>query len=372
MKADILIVDDTPANLDLLSNILKENEYKVRALPDGQLAITSAKMKAPDLILLDITMPGLNGFEVCQKLKEDDSLKDIPILFISALTDTDKKVEAFKNGGVDYITKPFQVEEILARVSTHLKIKNLILQQKSHLNELNENYKKLQELENLKDSLVHMIIHDLRSPLFGISAYLELLLGDKSIIDHEENFKFVSMAFQSAKILANMINNLLDVNKLEQNKLKVNKEKCNLKDLVISSYKQLEPLFLQKNLKFISTSNDIDVYCDSNLLSRVIINLITNAIKFSPPNETIETSCNTIHDRIHFEIADKGPGISKENSDKIFNKFFQVDDGSKKDIPSTGLGLTFCKLVIEAHNGEIGIDSELEKGSKFWFNIPIE
>lgn len=371
MNSDILIVDDTPANLDLLSNILKEQNYKVRAVPDGQLAIRSALLKQPDLILLDITMPGMDGYEVCRHMKMNEQLSDIPILFISALSDTDKKVEAFKNGGVDYITKPFQIDEVLARVKTHLEIKFLAELQKKHINKITENYKNLKELEELRDSLIHMIIHDLRTPLFGISAYLELVINkpDKSFDD--ESLKYLTMSYQSTKTLGSMINNLLDINKLENNSLVIKKQKCNLKDLIADSYTHLEPLFKQKELTLNFSSKDLQIDCDPDLIKRVIINLMSNAIKFSPIKNSININYYNNSNKSYVEIIDKGPGIAKKNTTKIFNKFYQVKDSMTKDIPSTGLGLTFCKLAIEAHNGEIGIFSDIGKGCNFWFNIPF-
>lgn len=370
MNADILIVDDTPANLDLLSNILKERNYKVRAVPDGQLAIKSSLLRPPDLILLDVTMPGMDGYQVCQRIKSEEKLKDIPILFISALSETDKKIEAFKKGGVDYITKPFQVEEVLARVETHLKIQSLVEEQKKNIEEINNNYKKLKDLEELKDGLVHMIIHDLRTPLFGISAYLELLLENKEICSKDDTFKYLTMSYQSTKTLGSMINNLLDVSKLENHSFNLTKKECNLNEIISNSYIHLEPLFEQKELLLEFPKNRVVTYCDEDLITRIIMNLMSNSIKFSPNQNTIKINYYNKSSNTHFEIIDHGPGIAKENSLKVFNKFYQIQNESQKKIPSTGLGLTFCKLAIEAHNGAIGVESDIGRGCKFWFQIP--
>ncbi len=165
---NIMVVDDTPANLKLLEDMLKARGYQVCSYPCGRLALAAAASQSPDLILLDVNMPEMNGYEVCKHLKADAKLKDIPVLFISALSETSDKVKAFSCGGVDYVTKPFRFEEVYARVETHLELRR-------QKRELQENYARLRELEDLKENLVLMIIHDLRSPAALISGYLDLI-----------------------------------------------------------------------------------------------------------------------------------------------------------------------------------------------------
>ena len=166
---NVIVVDDTPANLQLLTGMLKERGYKVRPVPSGKLALQAAKNDPPDLILLDIMMPEMDGYEVCERLKADEKLREIPVIFISALNETMDKVRAFGVGGVDYVTKPFQFEEVDARVRTHLELQR-------QRRKLKENYEQLRRLEELRDNLVHMIVHDLRNPLTGISGFLDLAL----------------------------------------------------------------------------------------------------------------------------------------------------------------------------------------------------
>ena len=167
----VLVVDDTPANLEILTKMLQEQGHRPRPVPSGGLAVRAAEHEAPDLILMDINMPELNGFDTCRILKENAALADVPVLFISARTDTFDKVEAFKAGGVDYITKPFDIEEVTARVEMHLEKHSL---QKA----LREKHEQLMELESLRDGLVHMVVHDMRSPLAVISMALDLLAED--------------------------------------------------------------------------------------------------------------------------------------------------------------------------------------------------
>lgn len=163
-RPSILVVDDTPANLQVLSGMLKEQGYEVRPVPSGRLALRAAASEPPDLILLGILMPDMDGYEVGRSLKANEALRDIPVIFISALSDTADKLKAFAHGGLDYVTKPFQFEEVQARVSAHLNLRRLRLEAPRHHRELEQSYEQLRQLEVMRDSLTHMIVHDLRPP----------------------------------------------------------------------------------------------------------------------------------------------------------------------------------------------------------------
>ena len=182
-KGNILVVDDTPANLRLLARILSEHGYKVRLIPNGSLVKGAIQTAPPDLILLDIKMPGLNGYEVCQRLKEDEQTRDIPVIFISALDETIDKVKAFGIGGVDYITKPFQLEEVLARVETHLSLRNLQRQYQQANAELLASNAALAASNQELDAFAHMVAHDLKNPLSLVLGYVDFLKEDLSQVE---------------------------------------------------------------------------------------------------------------------------------------------------------------------------------------------
>ena len=207
----VLMVDDTPANLELLSVMLKGRGYRVRAAVSGRLALQAARNDPPDLILLDISMPGMDGYEVCTQLKADERLKDIPVIFLSALSETIDKVKAFGTGGVDYITKPFQFEEVEARVETHLELRRQKLR-------LQENYNELGELKKLRDSLVDMLLHDLRPPLTGICGYLELIKAKEGASLQGESARSLAEAMKTAKQLVHMVGTVLAKSSLEEGK----------------------------------------------------------------------------------------------------------------------------------------------------------
>ena len=367
---DILVVDDAPANLRLLVDMLKERGYRVRPVPCGKRAILAAQKEPPDLILLDINMPEMNGYEVCERLKADSALKDIPVLFISALDEVMDKIKAFAVGGVDFVTKPFQFEEVEARLQTHLKLHQLQMERDRQNRQLLENVDRLKKLEALRDDLTHMIVHDMRSPLMGITGYLEMLeldAGEK--LDTEER-AMLHNSRSSGRVLVEMVNSLLDVSRLEQGEMPVDKTSTDLDVLIQKALDSLGSLTMGVSLHHLNPSPSILVDCDAGLITRVIANLVGNAIKFMPKSGTVTVFSEPWGVGAKLCVADTGIGIPPEYREKIFEKFGQVEARNERMANSTGLGLAFCKLAVEAHGGQIGVESEVGKGSTFWFTLP--
>lgn len=361
--ASVLMVDDTPANLELLSGMLKVRGYRVRAAISGKLALQAALNDPPDLILLDVNMPEMNGYEVCEKLKAEEKLKNIPVIFLSALSDTIDKVKAFGAGGVDYITKPFQFEEVEARVETHLELRrrNLLLQ---------EAYNKLNELEKLRDSLVHMIVHDLRSPLTGVCAYLDILAAGKAHPLSAEQAGCVQEAKKTAGQMIQIVSDVLDVSKMEGGQMKLNLAECDLAAAAEECLAGFKALSRNRAIKFTPPGGPVTVRADKEIVIRVIQNLLGNALKFTQDNGNILIEVARAGERARLSVHDDGPGIAPEYRQRIFEKFAQVELPSGRQKYSTGLGLTFCKMAVEAHGGAIGVASEEGKGSTFWFELP--
>jgi signal transduction histidine kinase len=363
--SSVLVVDDTPANLQLLAGMLKERGYKVRPVRSGAMALQAAASNPPDLILLDINMPEMNGYEVCERLKADEKLREIPVIFISALTETMDKVKAFNVGGMDYVTKPFQFEEVQARVQTHLKLER-------QRRELQESYRQLRELEKLRDNLVHMIVHDMRSPLTGISSTLRVLDDEvRGKLDESQN-EFLQIALASAATLIEMVSSLLDVSRLESGQMPLKPRACHFAEIVDAALKSLGGVTRMHRVLFDRETAAADIHCDPDVTSRIVANLIGNAVKFTPEDGEIRISAAPAGDRVRIMVADCGPGIPEAYREKIFEKFGQVETRNAKAKYSTGLGLTFCKLASEAQGGSIGVDSEVGQGSTFWFELPAE
>jgi len=344
---NILIVDDTPANLLLLERMLAERGYKPRPVSSGKVALEAARAEAPDLILLDINMPEMNGYEVCKRLKADVALKDIPVIFISALNETMDKMKAFSVGGVDYVTKPFQCEEVYARIQTHLK---------------------LHRLERLYNDLTHMVVQDLRNPLTDIFCFLDILEWDELKKLSSKTQDLLMTVRRRTKDLLNMVSSILDVNRMRAGEIKLEFEPCYLDSLIQAVLDTSQPLPDNCTVAFDASQSSLTVMADIGLIRRVIQNLLNNALKRSPPGGEINIVVKASSGEVRVAATDAGSGIAPEHHKSIFEKFGQVEDQNSR--MGTGLGLTFCKMAVENHGGKIGVDSEVGKGSTFWFELP--
>lgn len=364
----ILVVDDDPISLQILAEMLREGGYLVTAAANGQEALMAAQQKPPDLVILDVLLPDMDGYAVCQQFKATEPLKDIPILFISGLGDTMDKVKSFQVGGVDYVVKPFHLREVLARVETHLQLRRqkMLLQQ---------NYQRLQELERLRDDLTHLIIHDLRTPLTNLLSGLQTLQMMGPDGDNLTCRELLEVAIQGGETLLGMINDLLDVKKMEEGFMKLELQEIHGADLVEKAVQQVKVLAWEKDLQWIiKVDQGLPPFsADGTMLRRVLINLLGNAIKFTPAGGeiTLTVQAAPLEEAILFTVADTGEGVPREYFERIFEKFGQVELRHSGQWMSTGLGLAFCKMAVEAHGGRIWVESDVGKGSQFSFIIPL-
>lgn len=357
----ILAVDDLPANLELLLNMLKTRGYRTRAAVSGDAALKAVAAEAPELILLDINMPGMDGYEVCSRLKADPATKDIPVIFLSALNETLDKVKAFGAGGVDYISKPFQFEEVEARVKTHLQ---LLRQQK----ELRRSYDRLRELETMRDGLVHMIAHDLRSPLGAIQAFMEFLKKDMAGALSESAAEDLEEICKSSGVMMRMVSDLLDASKMENGKMQLNLTSFDVRALLERAALAMRPLASGRRLEVGEFPSAI-IKGDHELLTRVVQNLVGNALKYAPRDGYVLLTAKAAGGGVSVMVENNGPDIPAEYHGKIFEKFGQVDAKGQRMPYSTGLGLSFCKLAVEAHGGRIGVRSSPGTPTVFWFEL---
>lgn len=359
--ANVLVVDDTVENLRLIASMLGQQGYEVRPVTNGRQALLAVERDPPDLILLDINMPDMNGYEVCARLKQQEALRDVPVIFLTALSDVADKIRAFEVGGVDYITKPFRMEEVHARVRTHLA-----LQRTSR--ELEQRNARLRELEQLRDDLVHMIVHDMRSPLMVLRGHLELLRQGgvgKLSADAEQDLR---CALEATDHLKSMANELLDVSRLEEGKLPLSLEPHDLVALVGEVAEGIRVLDRERVIQ-VEGPKALLVTCDGRLLRRVVENLLSNAVKHTPAGGAIEVVITSPGERARVVVADHGPGIPAEERRRIFDKFTGATALREGTYHSAGLGLAFCKLAVEAHGGRIGVEPRKPRGSSFWFEL---
>ncbi len=367
-KENILIVDDSKENLNILSRILSE-KYRISVAISGERALEIINNHNNfDMFILDIMMPEMDGITLCKEIKRMDNFSDVPVIFISALSDIRDKKLAFEAGGVDYIVKPFEREEVLLRVDTHLKIRCLQRELVEKNIELEKNYKRLKELEDLKDNLINMIVHDLRSPLSGVISMFDILKMELG--DNKEFSQYIKSGYNAATSLLEMINSLLDVARLEEGKLPLDIKQNSIGEIINSAIQSIA-INVKQNGILVDNQQDIIVNCDRELIKRVLINLISNSIKHSGSKNTILVKVESDDRFVTISVIDDGVGIPEEYHKKIFEKFGLVELRQEKKKFSTGLGLNFCKLVVEAHKGIIGLESAKGKGSRFYFKLPI-
>ncbi len=371
----ILVVDDEERNIKLIKAMLGLESYRLSEAMNGEEALSLVEQEKPDLILLDVMMPGLDGFEVCKRLKDDDSTKMIPVCMVTALREKEHLVKAMKNGADDFLSKPVDQTELLVRVKSLLRIK-------SYQDELTENYReiyeknqKLEELERIKEGLTHMIIHDLRNPLAAISGNLELLLMRREGFT-EKNLTAIDRCLINCSDLKEMIGSLLDIHRMEEGALELNKETVDLSALIEEVLEQFtsKAASRQISLSFQPDQPSVSAEIDPGLIKRVVANLMNNALRHTPPEGSIEISMPLISPDSNFRInvMDSGNGLNPEYHQIIFDKFEQADRGQNGvKIGGSGLGLTFCKMAVEAHGGKIWVESEGEgNGSTFSFTLP--
>ncbi len=350
----ILIVDDSPINLQVLAMMLQKLHYDVRQAADGRSALEMAQAYPPDLILLDIMMPEMDGYEVCEHLKADERLRDIPVIFISALSEPMDKVKAFEVGALDYVSKPFHIAEVRARVETHLRLRRLQLRQR--------------DLERLRDNLVHMVAHDMRQPLGSINNYLYLLrarLKDKLT---ERDERDLGQIAGQINILVEMISTMLDVSRMENGQMPLQREACDLHRAVDEALRALAGLASRHVIEVDPTP--ATAYADPGITCRILINLLGNAVKFTPTGGRIRVDFQSGPQWVRVSVTDTGPGIPPEHHARVFEKFGQLESRQGGIKYSTGLGLTFCRMAVEAQGGQIGVESEPGRGSTFWFTLP--
>jgi two-component system sensor histidine kinase/response regulator len=305
-------------------------------------------------------------------MKADDSLCHIPVIMISALQELDSVVKCLEMGADDYLFKPFNPTLLKARVLACLFKKRARDREMFHFAQLQQNFRRLEDLEKLRDDLTHMIIHDLRTPLTSlISGILTLeIIGDLNGDQRE----VLATSIQGGETLLSIINDLLDVEKLESGVMRLDYADLAYGDLVASAVGQVRSLVSSKELNLVlGIGPDLPNVCaDANKIRRTMVNLLGNAIKFTPEGGTITIRANVNLDaqEMEFSVSDTGPGIAAEYFDRIFEKFGQIASTSG-GVSSTGLGLTFCKLAVEAHKGHISVESYPPAGSTFNFAIPI-
>jgi signal transduction histidine kinase len=370
----ILVADDVAANVELLFDQLHVLGFRAIAASDGPSALAACFEYRPDLCILDVSMPAgdlgvddrSTGFEVCRRIKRDPRTKSIPVIFVTALNDTTDRVKAIEAGGDDFLTKPHNRLVLGARVRSLIKLK-------SATDSLEDALRKLREVEKMRDDLMKMIVHDLKTPLTSVLATMEMLIDEDFGSLSEQQHKALGDAEAKAEDLLALIGDLLEVSRIEEATMTLDLQEISpgvLLDEVVHEWS----IRFQQEQAMASTdvSEDAPVFeADKGLLKRVIGNLVQNALTHSASAVTLQLSARREGDGVLFTIADNGPGIPPEYHEVIFRKFERVKNPTIPRTRSSGLGLAFCKLVVDAHGGRIWVQSAGEgKGSAFHFSLP--
>jgi signal transduction histidine kinase len=355
MSATILIVDDTPANLSVLVDTLSETGYKLMVAEDGEDAIAQTSRAQPDLVLLDVMMPGVDGFETCRRLKAQPGTSDIPVIFMTALTDTAEKVRAFSAGAVDYITKPIQHEEALARISTHLTIRRL-----RH---------ELQQQLALKERFMRIAGHDLRNPLCLILMSGELARrkgASPAVTEYLESIN------SSAQQMRRIIDTFLNIRKPgDPQRGPMDRSDLNLIAAAVAA--QNEPAFERKNLTLsLELADQLPLArAEAGCIYQALSNYVSNAIKFHPSGGRIVVRTRRADARLRAEVQDGGPGVPSHERVRLFDEYSQISNPPTGGEDSTGLGLSIVKQLVESERGVVGAEFPESGGSIFWFEVPV-
>ncbi len=370
VPGDILIVDDHPANLRLLSQILTDRGYNVRAVRSGAHALAAVQAAPPDLILLDILMPDMDGYEVCRRLKEDERTRDIPVLFISALGEIRDKVRAFTAGGADYVTKPFQAEEVLARVQTHLKLYRLTQQLRNTNAELSRYIEELQQRNEELDAFSHTVAHDIKGPLAIIVGYAELLLQDHRSISEETLRECIKAIHSGANRLCNIVDELLLLASIR--KADVVPQPLDMRQIVDAACERLADVIRQYQAEIILPPQWPVALGHAAWVEEVWANYISNGCKYGGRPPRLELGWDKPEGRgvVRFWVRDNGDGIPPELQERLFVPFTRLDH---LHIKGHGLGLSIVRRIVEKLNGQVGVESEgiPGQGSLFYFTLPI-
>lgn len=370
----LLVVDDDADNREVLSRRLERQGHQTVTAANGPDALALLGGQGFDLVLLDLMMPEMDGFEVLRRIKADPALVQTPVVMISALSEIESVARCIEMGAEDYLPKPFNPTLLRARVDASLRVSRARAREVRLIAELQHNYEKLQQAEGMRDDLTHMIVHDLRTPLTSLITGLQTLeiLGDTLSTDQNE---MLDIALNGGQTLLGMVNDLLDISKLEDGSLKLEYGPVEPVSLAERATSQVALLTREKGLTLaVAISPEVAPFSgDEDKLRRTLVNLLGNAIKFTPPGGTVTVVARKAEaaDAIFFSVQDTGEGIPKEAFGRIFEKFGQVESRKAGRKMSTGLGLTFCKMAVEAHGGQIWVESEMGRGSQFNFTIPL-
>ena len=367
-KHKILIVEDNQENIDLLVYFLRPHGYELIAVTDGLQALEAVKKEKPDVILLDIMLPKLDGFGVCERLKKDKKTQFIPIIMLTALKELKDKIKSLEVGADDFITKPFENVELLARVRSLIRLKEYH-DRLEHTNaELAKKNESLLRMDQFKEELINLIVHDMKNPLFVIQGNLQMMKMSMEDVSSEFLNKYTTRIERSAQQLLRMVVNLLDISRLEEGTMVLKKDMVNFNEIISEIVDRIKEYPENKNKKIL-LNLDADIcqlIFDKSVIERVVENMLTFSSNNVSDEGSVEIETHKLDDiEIQFSIQDNGTQIPDKYKEKIFEKFSQAEIKNEGYRVERALGLTFCKLAVEAHGGSMWLDPDINVGNRF-------
>jgi len=366
--ATILVVDDNEANRLLAEHTLKDEGYRVVLARGGAEGVAAFEKERPDCVLLDIRMPEVDGFTVCERIRALPRGSETAVLFLTALRDVDTFDRALRAGGDDFLTKPVRPIELVVRVQSALKLRRMNVELREHYELIRRQRDDLFRLQLQKERLTAFVVHDLKNPLNSLDLRAQLLLRDEGL--HEKARDSVMKMRSVVRKLTQMIHNLLDLSKAAEGQLAPRRSDIDLQGLVDEVIAELDVDAQLQEVKLRRTLETDRIYADEDLFRRTLTNLVENAIRYAPPETSVTIAAARLVGGTELRVADAGTGIPPEMRENVFDPFMQLESGGRLvERSGYGLGLTFCKLAIEAHGGRIWIEDGAP-GAVFCLRLP--
>jgi signal transduction histidine kinase len=362
----ILVVEDSPMIRKKLRFILERADYSVYEAKSGEEAVWLAQEVIPDLILLDVMLDRMDGFEVCRRLKAIEEFENIPIVFVTGKTETESIAQGFDAGGSDYIGKPFNPHEALPRIRTHLKIRALSTFREQNINQL-------EKLNKAKDKLLRIASHDLRNPLSAIIGLADLLRHDMVGDMSEEQLEMMKTIHEAADSMMDMLTDLLEMSAMESSSVRLEMQRTDPALMGSSLVNLFKVSSSKKNieLKYEQRGSLTKFNCDEKKIRRVLENFLSNAVKFSAPKTSVKLVVWQDETRCFFDVEDEGPGIKVSEQSLLFKEFSRTSNKPTAGEKSTGLGLSICRHIAEAHDGAVSMENLVPRGARFRLELPL-
>lgn len=367
-QSTVLVVDDNDANRSLARNTLEDEGYRVVLANGGAEGIAAFERESPDCILLDVRMPEVDGFAVCELIRALPRGRETPLIFLTALRDVDTFDRALRAGGDDFLTKPVRPTELIVRVQTMLQLRRMRVELREHYDLLKHQRDDLLRLGLQKERLMTFVVHDLKNPVNSIDLHAQILCRDRGLPELAR--ESAAHIRTEARQLNRMILNLLDLSKGDEGKLSPKRTDIDVRSMVAEILAELGVAAESRKVQLHTSIAADRIHVDEDLLRRTLTNLVENAIRYAPPETSIHITATRISGGTEVRIADAGSGIPAEMREKVFDPFVQVEVGERLvDSGGRGLGLTFCKLAVEAHGGRIWVE-DAAPGTVFCMRLP--